>query len=286
MIRKRLRQLAWRLVSSLTDRPKQVVERRVVELRDAADMFAGRTALVVGCGRIGREICQKLLDAGAVVHVVDRRTNVAPAGAMGHVADMALVDDVDRVWSTLGQPFDMVFHTIWLEPEKGPFTESSDARWRSTFDANLLSSVYLTRLVGKALIKVGRAGSILFIGSVHHAITGGWPDYSASKAAQIAFMRELALEWAAYSIRLNAIAPGWVAEESERHADDFPHMPLGQCAIPPEYIAKAAIFLASDSSAFTTGHVMTVDGGLSLRSYRTAAPTSPDDPHVRTYDHP
>lgn len=257
---------------------------RLVEVRTPSDLLAGRTALVVGGGRIGRATSEVLLSAGARVHQADVRPGLAPPGATEHIADVADTASIDELWKAVGSPVDILVHAAGYQPPVAAFIDADPAQWHRTFNTNVIGQMYLTQLVGRELIKAHTPGSVVLIASVHHAITGGWPAYSASKAALVMFMRELALEWASSGIRVNAIAPGWVAHSDEPHAVDFPHTPLGSCAIPPHCIAQAALFLCSDQAAFTTGSVMHVDGGLSLRSYRTAALTDRSDPHVRRFE--
>lgn len=257
---------------------------RLVEVRAPSDLLSGRTALVVGGGRIGRATSEAFLSAGARVHQADVRPGLAPLGATEHIVDVADIASIDQLWKAVGSPVDILVHAAGYQPPVAAFTDADPAQWHRTFNTNVIGQMYLTQLVGRELKKADIPGSIVLIASVHHTITGGWPAYSASEAALVMFMRELALEWASSGIRVNAIAPGWVAHPDEPHAGDFPHTPLGSCAIPPHYIAQAALFLCSDQAAFTTGSVMHVDGGLSLRSYRTAVLTDRSDPHVRRFE--
>ena len=280
MIRERIVGVGRRLVR----RPPVPPPVRLVEVRPPNDLLAGRTALVVGGGRIGRATSELFLSAGARVHQADVRPGLAPPGATEHIVDVADTASIDELWNALGSPVDILVNAAGYQPPVAAFVDADPAQWRRTFDTNVIGQMYLTQLVGRELKKSHTPGSMVLIASAHHAITGGWPAYSASKAALVMFMREIALEWASSGIRINAIAPGWVAHPDEPHANDFPHTPLGSCAIPPHYIAQAALFLCSDRAAFTTGSVMHVDGGLSLRSYRTAALTDRADPHVRRFD--
>jgi NAD(P)-dependent dehydrogenase (short-subunit alcohol dehydrogenase family) len=279
--------MTWAAIRRLGQRLARASRPRAISPPAAATTAGGRldgrTALVVGGGRIGRAVSEAFLRAGAAVHQVDIRPGLAPDGAVEHLADVADMASIDQLWERIGVPVDLLVHAAGCQPPVGAFDTSEIEQWRRTLDTNLLGLMRLTQLVGRDLKRTRRQGSILLIASTHHAVTGGWPAYSASKAAVIMFMREIALEWAPFGIRVNAISPGWVAHADERHAADFAHMPLGRRAIPPDHVAKAALFLASDQSAFTTGTVLAVDGGLSLRSYRTAAITGPDDPHIRRY---
>jgi NAD(P)-dependent dehydrogenase (short-subunit alcohol dehydrogenase family) len=258
-------------------------DKATVSLGTPDNRFDGLIVLVAGGGRVGRAVSEAFIKVGATVHVVDIRAGCAPLGAIEHVEDLTDPASLDRICERIGATIDIMVHAAGYQPPVGPFEKAEPETWRAAFETNVISAMQLTQRVGRDLKSAGRPGCIVLIASAHHAITGGWPAYSASKAALVMFMREIALEWAPHGIRVNAIAPGWVAEEHEPHAQDFPHTPLGSRAIPPAAIANTALFLCSDLSAFTTGATITVDGGLSLRSYRTAAESGPNDPHIRKY---
>jgi NAD(P)-dependent dehydrogenase (short-subunit alcohol dehydrogenase family) len=93
--------------------------------------------------------------------------------------------------------------------------------------------------------------------------------YSATKAALGMLVKELAVDAAPYGIRVNGIAPGWVAVDEQGGVLRHLYTPLGQSSIDPACIARAAVFLVSDyHSPATTGAVLTIDGGLSLYNAR------------------
>jgi NAD(P)-dependent dehydrogenase (short-subunit alcohol dehydrogenase family) len=114
------------------------------------------------------------------------------------------------------------------------------------------------------------AGSILFVTSIHESVLSRWLSYSASKAALRMIIQELAMNLASHGIRVNGIAPGWVAEDDSGKTLDFEPAPLHHTSINPCYIGRAAVYLSSEYfSRFTTGTIITVDAGLSLHSYLT-----------------
>lgn len=153
------------------------------------------------------------------------------------------------------------------------FNESSDEIWRRQFEYNLLSAVRLTREL-HAELKAGAPSSVLNISST----LGLRPipmtsAYSAIKAAMNNWTQALAVEWGPDQIRVNAICPGLVdtpihpfhkaPEDSEARKTGHALSPLGVMG-KPENIAEAAWFLLSPASAWTTGTVMSLDGGIHL----------------------
>lgn len=153
------------------------------------------------------------------------------------------------------------------------FDNSDDALWDKHFQINLLAAVRLTRELGDAL-KTSAPSSVLNISSTLGlrpiAMTSA---YSALKAAMINWTQSLAIEWAAHKVRVNCLAPGIVdtpihpfhnlAEDSVERQSAHAAQPIGQLGT-PEDIAAAACFLLSDDSRWTTGAVLSVDGGIHL----------------------
>jgi NAD(P)-dependent dehydrogenase (short-subunit alcohol dehydrogenase family) len=153
------------------------------------------------------------------------------------------------------------------------FLHSPDELWRRHFDNNLLAAVRLTREL-HAELKTAAPSSVLNISSTLGlrpvALTSA---YSAIKAAMINWTQSLALEWAPDSIRCNCVCPGLVdtpihtfhaqADSDPARARAHAAQPLGHLGT-PEDIARAAWFLLSEDSNWTTGAVLTVDGGINL----------------------
>lgn len=105
--------------------------------QDPQSPFAGRRVLVVGGGRIGRATSTMFCTAGARVHQADIRADRAPEGVIEHVVDVADVADIDRFWSELQEPIDLLVYAAGYQAPVGPFERSDPAQWRRTFDTNL-----------------------------------------------------------------------------------------------------------------------------------------------------
>lgn len=256
--------------------------------------LAGQRVLITGAGGgVGKQVALAVSQEGALVCYTDRdpdallslRDQLAGDSHFGYVCDVSDMASIEAMWKTLevdNRQFDAVVHCAGRKASKQRFASTTPEQWLDTYVTNVQGPVYLTQLVTKDMQKRKQPGAVLFISSVHSQITGGWPHYSASKSALNMVVKELALDLAADGIRVNAVAPGWTAERGEHGADFFEHAPLGQRAIPPEYIGRACVYLLSNYySAYTTGICLTVDAGVSLRSYRTPAFPPEGDPHTR-----
>jgi NAD(P)-dependent dehydrogenase (short-subunit alcohol dehydrogenase family) len=160
--------------------------------------------------------------------------------------------------------------------ERKAFTDTSDDVWTEQFEVNLLSAVRLTRLVWPLFIK-NKKGSIINISStLGIKPVAGTSAYSSIKAAMSNWTLSLAQEGGSANIRANCICPGIIdtpihdfhaLAESEKNKilTSISGMQLLNQIGQPLHIAKAAYFLGSDQSAWTTGAVLSVDGGINLK---------------------
>lgn len=246
--------------------------------------LTGKVAIVTGAGRgIGRAIALGLGGAGAKVAVAARTAadieavaqeiKALGSDAIAVPTDMRNTEQVENLTKQTAERFGTI--DVLVNNAGGsflaPFEKLSDRAWDAILNQNLKSAVACTRSVGKFMIERGKGGSIIMVASV--VGLHPWIDashYSASKAAMISLTRSLSLEWAKYGIRANAIAPGFVdtpgfaqLEEimPEFHAATVKRIPMGRFA-KPEDMAGAAIYLASDASAYVTGSVIVISGGL------------------------
>jgi NAD(P)-dependent dehydrogenase (short-subunit alcohol dehydrogenase family) len=149
-----------------------------------------------------------------------------------------------------------------------PFLDMRISGWEKVLRLNLDSTVYVCQAAGPHMRERG-SGSVINVASV--AGMSGAPGlipYGAAKAAVISVTKTLAVEWAQYGIRVNALCPGWTATDLNQNLWGAPdggrsiiaNVPMARWARPEE-MAGPAVFLASDASSYMTGQVLVVDGG-------------------------
>ena len=145
----------------------------------------------------------------------------------------------------------------------------SDDDWRAVVDTNLGGAFFTCRALSRPMLK-RRAGVIVNITSIVgvHG-NAGQTNYAASKAGLIGLTKSLAKELGGRGIRVNAIAPGYIATELTNALPDQAReailggTPLGRLGEPAD-VARAVRFLCSDAAGFITGDVLAVDGGLGI----------------------
>jgi NAD(P)-dependent dehydrogenase (short-subunit alcohol dehydrogenase family) len=238
----------------------------------------GRVALVTGAGQgIGQEIARSLAAAGARVVVADRNgdTGSAVAAELGGLFVQLDVTDSSAVRATVESVVADVGRIDILVNNAGivrnsPAESTSDDDWRAVFAVNVDGLFWCCREVGRVMLDAGR-GSIINIASMS-GLVANRPQpqaaYNASKAAVIMLTKSLAGEWAGRGVRINAIAPGYVATDltvkgmsnAEWREEWLRSTPMGRVAQPSE-IAPAALYLASDASSYVNGSVLVIDGG-------------------------
>jgi gluconate 5-dehydrogenase len=247
----------------------------------------GRVALVSGgSGGIGVRLCGALAGVGAKVAVVGRdearlqaaREAVEAAGpeALVLAGDMTKEEDAERVvdetTDKLGR-LDILINAVG----GGAGAALHDAQeypvkdWNWIMDLNLTSQFLVSRAAARAMIAAGDGGRILNISSVRGqlGVRLGYSAYVAAKGAMNALTRQHATEWAKHGITVNAISPTFVRTPQVESllADDtfreglIARIPLGRIADPDDLVG-ATLFFCSDASAFVTGQVLTLDGGL------------------------
>ncbi|WP_413365441.1 3-oxoacyl-[acyl-carrier-protein] reductase [Lysinibacillus sp. 3P01SB] len=243
--------------------------------------LTGKTAVVTGGSRgIGRAICIELAKQGANV-VVNFSGSEAKAEevvkeieALGPkaIAVQANVADSTSVDSLMKQALE-TFGSIDILVNNAGITRDNllmrmkEQEWDDVIDTNLKGVFLCTKAVTRPMMKQ-RAGRIINISSiVGVAGNPGQANYVAAKAGVIGLTKTTAQELASRNILVNAIAPGFITTEmtdalpeeiKETMLKQIPLAKLGQ----PEDIAKAVIFLASDSANYITGQTLHIDGGL------------------------
>lgn len=239
----------------------------------------GKVALVTGASRgLGRAIAIGLADAGAdvVVHAsappVDTARQVERLGrraaALG--ADLSDRRAQDRL---AGDAIAALGHIDVLVNNAGtikrrPAAEHGDDWWDEVLEVNLSSVFRLSRAIGAHMLARG-GGKIVNIASLL-SFQGGVtvPGYAAAKGGVAQLTKALANEWAARGVNVNAIAPGYMETDNTtalradamRSRQILDRIPAGRWGTPDDVVG-AAIFLASEASAYVNGHVLAVDGG-------------------------
>ncbi len=247
--------------------------------------LAGRVAVVTGAGAgIGRAVAEALAACGAALVLAERSApraqEVARAiegrggrarAVVGDVSEQAAVDALARAALDAFGRVDVLVNNVgdFLGMSR-PFVESSDEDWRRLYDVNLGAALRCTRALAPWMLQQGSGGSIINVTTIeaHRGIPGN-VVYATFKSALVGFTRSLALELAPAKIRVNAIAPEttdtpqvpvmqWLSPEAQQHIPSW--IPLGRFGRPDD-VAGAALFLASDLSAWVTGTTLHVDGG-------------------------
>jgi NAD(P)-dependent dehydrogenase (short-subunit alcohol dehydrogenase family) len=247
------------------------------------ELLSGRTVLVTGgAGTIGREIVIECAKQGANMVIVDvddearvrleQELDDYPGWVMGFGTDLSRVDATGRLCDTLEKEnirIDVLVNNVGIQHETRSILDFRIEEWEQTFAANVFGPMYLTHRLTRSMVDCERQGCILFVTSIHQWTISRWASYSASKGALGMIVRELAVDLAPHGIRVNGIAPGWVAVDEAGQPRTQRAAPLHQTSIRPCYIGRAAVYLAADHYSFhTTGSVLKIDAGLSLKNYK------------------
>ncbi len=241
----------------------------------------GKVALVTGCKRgIGRGFALALADAGAdIIGVsatlepdseVEQEVRRIGRSFIPYRCDFSqrnqTVDFTARVKAE-NPVIDILFSNAGIIA-RTPAANHADDLWDRILEVNLSSHFILARELGREMVSRGY-GKIVFTASMM-TFHGGMhiPSYTASKGGIGQLTKALANEWAGKGVNVNAIAPGYIATEinPELRADPqtnkfiLDRVPAGRWGL-PEDMAGAAVFLASDASAYVQGTILPVDGG-------------------------
>jgi 3-oxoacyl-[acyl-carrier protein] reductase len=244
--------------------------------------LTGRVALVTGSARgIGRAIALALAARGADVVVNStteegsRKVAEEIAGLGGralaygaNVADgaaaEAMVKDVLEKW----QRIDILVNNAGITRDT-LLMRMKDSDWDEVLEVNLKSAFLMTRLVSRSMMRQ-KSGTIVNISSVVGLMGNpGQANYAASKAGLIGFTKAMARELGSRGITVNAVAPGYIDTEMTAKLGEevkqrmLNNIPLGRLGQPAE-IAEAVAFLVGEGARYITGHVLVVDGGLTM----------------------
>ncbi|KXG86263.1 SDR family oxidoreductase [Agrobacterium bohemicum] len=244
-----------------------------------------RTAIITGSGRgLGFEIAKAFTEAGAHVWLTGRNAETLEKSAnslreAGGKADYAAFDITDtaagsnlvhRVMKEAGH-LDILVNNVGAR-DRRPLCDFQDDDVLDLIRTDLTSSICLSRDAAEAMNANGYGRIITITSILGHVVKPGDAIYPVAKQGLTGLMRSIAVEYGARGITSNAIAPGMFATETNAAlAEDPDMMAFAKLRVPlerwgkPDEIAGAALFLASDAASFVNGHVLTVDGGMSVR---------------------
>jgi NAD(P)-dependent dehydrogenase (short-subunit alcohol dehydrogenase family) len=246
--------------------------------------LGGRVALVTGAGQgIGLACAEALGEAGAKVIIADRDPKAAATAsdslkAKGYQAEIVVMDVTNsaRVSEVADQlvaqhgKIDILVNNAGIARSETPAEKVTDEHWLNVIDVNLNGTFWCCRAFGRHML-TAKSGSIVNIGSMSGFIVNKPQEqsyYNASKAAVHHLTKSLATEWGARGVRVNAVAPTYIATPLNAFVKNSPKMydawiggtPMGRMG-EVEEIASVVLFLASDAASLMTGSVVLVDGG-------------------------
>jgi NAD(P)-dependent dehydrogenase (short-subunit alcohol dehydrogenase family) len=248
--------------------------------------LSGKVALVTGASSgLGAHFAHALGAAGAAVVVAARRADrlsslqaeLAKGGIKAAAVDLdvqsgaSIAAAFDAGEQALG-PIDIVVNNAGISIQKRAL-DMPEEDWDAVVDTNLRGAWLVAQTAARRWVEAKRGGSIVNIASILGLRTiGQVAPYNASKAGLIHLTKALAMEWARYRIRVNAICPGYIETEmnsafwktppGQKLIDRIPQRRIGQ----PEHLDGALLLLASQAGEFMTGSVITVDGGHTVSS--------------------
>lgn len=234
-----------------------------------SNRLEGKTALITGAtSNIGRAIALAYGAEGARV-VVSGRDATRGAAVAQASGGQFIATDLDgsarasealaaAATEALGGRIDILVNSAGVYPSR-PGEPITEADFDRTFAVNVKAPFFLVEAVAPAMAERGE-GAIVNLGSWIARLAVGSPVYSGTKGAIETMTRAWAAEYGPRGVRVNAISPGVVQEPGHAGAVMMRGTPAGDVGA-PEAIAHAAVYLASDESAFVHGIVLDVDGG-------------------------
>ncbi len=251
---------------------------------DVQKLFSmqGLTALVTGAGGVlGAAVAEGYLASGARVALVDANAEglaekSKPLSDIGQlslhacdITDPAAVKEMVRAVEAEHGRIDVVCNAAGIA-HRTPAEELDYGEFQRVMEVNVGGTLIVSQAAGLGMIKSGRGGKIVNIGSVRGQVGHplGYVSYGTSKGAVHLLTRQLATEWAKYRINVNCLAPSvintplaaYILDDPERKKMFMDRIPFGRLAEPME-VVSAAIFMASPAANFITGQILFVDGG-------------------------
>ena len=244
----------------------------------------GKVAVVTGGNQgLGEAFVHALAEVGAEIAIAARSlerseqvaTSIRDKGGRAIAVELDVTDPVqsERMLETVTRelgPVDVLVNNAGTCYHR-PAAEVSLEEWHDVFNVNVHGLWYCAQTVGRQMIGRQR-GVIVNIGSMSGYIVNRpqmQPAYNASKAAVHHLTKSLAAEWAAYNVRVNALAPGYMrtdmapVDRPEFRRNWIEDAPMQRAGLPEE-LGPSLVYLASDASSFMTGTILVVDGGYTL----------------------
>lgn len=238
-----------------------------------------KVAAVTGGGQgIGRAIALALGREGAAVVVADLdleaagrvvgEIEAAAGRALALRANVTRQADAAAIVQGAEEAFgrlDILVNNAGIYPSVD-IVDMDEAQWDLVMAVNLKGTFLCSQAAARRMMDQGQ-GTIVNVASVDAKTrTTGNAHYAAAKAGVISFTRTLACEMAPHGIRVNAVAPGWIATETLKSKSDrwkraIEEIPVGRLGT-PEDVAEAVLFLVSDAAGYITGEVLDVNGGM------------------------
>ncbi|HKE12587.1 MAG TPA: SDR family oxidoreductase [Myxococcota bacterium] len=246
-------------------------------------VLSGKVALVTGGSRgLGRAMALGFARAGADVVIASRKLAACQAvakeiEAQGRKA-LACAIHADRTaeldalleasWNRFGR-LDVLVNNAATNPAAGPLVDSTGALFDKVYGVNVKGPLHLAARAAQRMAEAGGGVLINVITQGAFKPGVGLGLYCSSKAALYALTKVMAQEWAPWNVRVNALAPGPFMTDMMKGAASIPgylEMVTRSTALKriaePEEIVGAALFLASDASAYMTGQALVIDGGI------------------------
>jgi len=246
--------------------------------------LTGKTAIVTGGGiGLGRQMACALAEAGCDIVICSRKVERCEDAAseiekkgvktLALRCDISKGEEIEGVVSETARKFEKIDILVnnagrtWGSPAE----EIQIENWNKVVEVNVTGTFQFTQRVGREMIKQGN-GKIINIAS-YAGLLGSDPEYmdaiayNVSKGAIVALTRDLATKWAKHNINVNAIAPGWFSTPmTEWSISNMGDKILNRLLIKrfggEDDLKGVVVFLASRASDYMTGHILSVDGGL------------------------
>lgn len=242
--------------------------------------FDGKTAIVTGGARgIGERVAEDIVSRGGNVLIGDLNDDLGGklSARLGTTKaefvelDVAKRSDCEHAIETAHRTFGGINFLVncAVAMDATPLIELSETSWRKTLDVGLTGTFLMAQAFAGHVIRHKRAGAIVNISSIggQHPY-GGAGAYSAAKAGVTLLTEQMAIEWAQYGIRVNAVAPGTIETPLTTYLDDpdiresrRKAVPLGRIGQPAD-IANGVLYLLSDAASWVTATTLTIDGGV------------------------